>query len=205
MTAGIARIDGQHVAQVRNERSEILAEHENAAFDLLRDRAPRRQSPRSGTSACSISMSGWSALERPKDTQRPSIQVASSPSRRRNSYSSRDLPIPASPTTKTTWPWPAVACSKRFEERAQLALAPDERREAALEPDVQPAARLAGGDDLPGADGLRLPLEHELAERTRMEVARRRAAAWPRRSTTRPRSAVCCSRAAMLVVSPTAV
>jgi len=29
-----------------------------------------------------------------------------------HSYTRRDLPTPASPTSATTWPWPALACTR---------------------------------------------------------------------------------------------
>ena len=55
-------------------------------------------------------------MDWPKEMHWPSSQVTASPasaSRRRNSSSSRDLPMPASPEMKTTCPRPALTSPKR--------------------------------------------------------------------------------------------
>ena len=59
-----------------------------------------------------MSTSGRNAVERPYDEHRPSTQVCVvSRIDSRNSCRSRDFPMPASPTTNTTWPLPARAAS----------------------------------------------------------------------------------------------
>ena len=51
-----------------------------------------------------MSMTGWNGIERPNDSAWPCTQVALRPSCRRSSCSSRDLPMPGSPTIMATWP-----------------------------------------------------------------------------------------------------
>src|SRR5439155_14391249 len=58
-----------------------------------------------------------------------------------------------------------------LEEHAQLALAPDVRRQSALGHDVQPRARGARAYHFPGRHRLRLALERQRPERAREEVA----------------------------------
>ena len=61
-----------------------------------------------------ISATVDATVARPPGRQRPSRTVTPRPpSRRRSSRSSRDLPIPGSPTMPTTWPRPASARAAR--------------------------------------------------------------------------------------------
>ena len=81
----------------------------------------------------------------------------------KNSHSSRDLPVPASPTTVTSRARRCSALSsKRLDDLCQLALAADERR---LEAGAAPRAARAGDDPQrrPGADRLLAPLDRVLA------------------------------------------
>ena len=74
-------------------------------------------------------------MDCPNETHCPSSHVGcSSPSitARRNSRSRRDLPMPASPATDTTWPWPRLTSAKRSSSVPSSRAAPDERREPAL-------------------------------------------------------------------------
>src|SRR5213593_2464412 len=64
----------------------------------------------------SWSISGRNGTAWPKETHCPSSHVTvscASASPRRNSRRRRDLPMPASPATKTTWPRPAFTSAKR--------------------------------------------------------------------------------------------
>ena len=69
-------------------------------------------------------MTGRKGLDCPNDTDSPCNHVTASPRRWRNSYTSRDLPIPASPTTKTTWPRPARAAVKAWFSMARASSRP---------------------------------------------------------------------------------
>ncbi len=157
---GVARVHREQVADVRDVGVQLahaphavldLGDDLRLAVDLL-DREVLR----------SWSTSGRNGIDWPNDTHWPSSHVTSSPaspSSRRNSSSSRDLPMPASPDDEHHLArGPALTWSKSSRERGELALAADERRQPALGRDVADGSRAAArAQDLERADRARAP------------------------------------------------
>ena len=82
-----------------------------------------------------------------------------------SSQQRRDFPTPGSPTTATTWPWPAPARSQRVAELLQLRRPTDEAREPAPCRGLEAGARGASADQLEHLDRLAEPLDRHRPER----------------------------------------
>ena len=81
-----------------------------------RESPPAHRSSITPQCARSRSTSGRYGTRLPYDTQRPSSmrhRLGRAAIARVDSYTSRDLPMPGSPTMLTTWPLPASACASR--------------------------------------------------------------------------------------------
>ena len=76
---------------------------------------------------------------------RPRAPTASSTAR-----TSRDLPIPASPTSSTAWPSPAVACRQRSSSERQLLVAADQGQRPARPAGLEAALGGALAEDAEG-------------------------------------------------------
>jgi hypothetical protein len=74
----VSRIDGEQGPQIRRNAGELLAEGGNAALDLLDMAAPESRSSIENRRR-NRSMSGWNAMERPKDRHCPWSHPARSP------------------------------------------------------------------------------------------------------------------------------
>ena len=155
---GVARVDGQQRPQVGRGLPRGRAASATPRSILA---AIAASSSASSMPTCrrSRSTSGWKAIALPKDRQCPSCQAAAPPMRWRSSRSSRDLPMPGSPTRKRDLPLTGAGAFEGVEEQAELALAADERCEPPVGLDFEARARLVGADDLPARDGLRLALQ----------------------------------------------
>ena len=152
----------------------------------------------------SIATIGRNGTDWPNEMQSPSIQVAAPPTRWRNSRSSLDLPMPASPTTKTAWPRPRRACAHARSSMASASSRPTNgERPRAARASSRETAALAPASSY-AATGWLLPFTG-IAPSARVAkygaISRSVASA----TTIRPGSASCCMRAAVFVVSPTAV
>ena len=143
------------------------------------------------------SISGWNGMARPKDRQWPSSHVARSPTRRRNSWSRRDLPMPGLADDEDDLPLARRRPARRPPAGASSSRSrPTSGRQPALGARPRAASAPARADTTSQArHRLGLALERQLAEGPRLEVARRRAGASPPRSRrARARPPAACAR-----------
>ncbi len=145
-------------------------------------------------------------MDWPKEMHCPSSQVTTSPasaSRRRNSSSRRDLPIPASPEMNTAWPCPALASPKRSRsvstsrERPMRGVSPRSAVASKRERRCRGRSTSQARTDVCPFTWTSPKSSVSKKPETSRWVASL--------TTTLPGLAICCMRAARLVVSPTAV
>ena len=85
------------------------------------------------------------------------------------SRTSRDLPMPGSPASSTTWPSPSLGPLPAIEQQRHLLLPADKRREARSLTRLEAALRAAFSSDPPRHDRLGEALELLRAEVSELE------------------------------------
>ena len=149
---------------------------------------------------------GRNGMSWPKETHWPSSHVAGSSASaiaRRSSWSSRDLPMPASPATNITCPRPAEASRKRSTRSASSCARPTNGVRPRSWP-ISMRERVPRGRCTSKARTGSCPFTATWP-RSRVSKKPSTAARVASVMITVPGRAVCCMRAARFVVSPTAV
>ena len=185
----------------------------------------RRSSPRTGRSAPPSgdrllavalldpevrfrrSITGWKAIERPKDMQWPSSHVASSPSRAPELEQEPRLADPGLARDEHDLaPRPPGPRSKRVAAAAGARRSRPTKGVSPRSASTSSRVRACRAEITSQARGrLGFALERQLAEGPRVRSGPSTSRCVAAETTIRPGSASCCRRAATLVVSPTAV
>ena len=136
--------DREQGGEQRRGLGHVLGAAGRAAPPACRACAPGGSSRAKPAARSSRPMTGWRALVWWKGEQKWLSGVCGSPpSRSRRARTRRDLPMPGSPASRTTWPSPSLACCQRSSSSASSCSRPTSgvRPAAACRASKRPSAR----------------------------------------------------------------